>query len=160
MYIKSENDGIINLHHYPRVGVFSQYNRQPYYLCAFTQQTLGGEYNEKINIATFDEEVDANYAICSLLKAIDTSESIWDPSAIKLPSVLWKEIIEESTYDGLIREGTPSISGLHKVQVIYSDGYDLEVRRDDKRTIDVKLAEGLTALDPIKIEWKSVRETQ
>ena len=159
MFIKTENNGIINLNLYPRIGVFSQHNRKPYFLCAFTKLIPGSEH-ERINIAKFDEEADVNYAICSLLKAIDSGESVWDPSAIKLPSVLWREIIEESTYDGLIRKDIPGISGLHNVQVIYSNGYDLEVRSDDKRTIDVKLAEALTALEPIRIEWKSVRESQ
>lgn len=160
MFIKTENNGIININHYPRIGVYSQYNREPYYLCAFTKQSPGDETHNKINIVQFNEEADVNYALCSLIKSVDAGESIWDPNDIKLPSVLWREIIEESTYDGLIREETPIISGLHKVQITYSDGYDLENRRNDKETIDGKLAESLKALDPIKIEWKSARDAQ
>lgn len=160
MFIKTENNGFINISHYPRIGVYSQYNTEPYYLCAFTKQTAGDEIHNKISIAKFDEEADVNYALCSLFKAIDAGESIWDPNDIKLPSVLWNEIIEESTYDGFIGKEIPIISGLHKVQITYSDGYDLVARHDSKKTIDGKLIEALTALDPIKIEWKSARDAQ
>ena len=154
MYIMTKEYGVINLNHYPRIDVYP--HSESYLLVVYVgQESHGAKSNDRITVAEYKEEMDANYAICSLLKAIDAGESVWDPSTVRLPSDLWCKIKEESTYDGLIKGASLSISGLHKVKVTYPAGYDLKHRSDDKATVDGKLAEALKALDPIKIEWES-----
>ena len=161
MFIKTENNGVINLNHYPRIGVYSQYNRDPYFLCAFTKQTSGGEHHERINIAKFSEEADVNYAICSLLNAIDAGESIWDPQAISSFSHLWKKAKEKiSSVAGVPQASLEklhlSISGPRKITIAYalrgaSGGGPLGL--SEEQPVAETLKTVLEAEEPNGAEW-------
>ena len=75
MYVKSEDNEIINLNHYPRVVLYP--DRGNFQLCAFI------EPDQKIQIAVFRDDEEARDALDDLFSNIREGKLAWDANAYK-----------------------------------------------------------------------------
>ena len=86
MYIKTEDNEIINLNHYPRVVLYPDKGR--FQLCAIikpdiTSDTVDDSYR-KIIIALFENDEEARLALDDLYSSISDSRPTWDANGYKV----------------------------------------------------------------------------
>ena len=169
MYVATEKHGIVNLTCYPRIDVVTANNS--WVLHAFRhadviksnfEGTLSG-----VSLATFDEEIEANYSYCNLFSSLESGKSTWDPKAVGSFSDLWEKVKQEipsvtSVPQASLEKLELSISGLQEITIAYprrgaSGGGPLGL--PDEEPIANKLKELLKAKDSRgevwSIHWKS-----
>ena len=86
MYIKPEDNEIINLNHYPRVVLYPDKGR--FQLCAvikpdMTSDTVADSYR-KIIIALFENDEEARLALDDLYSSISGNKPTWDAKSYKI----------------------------------------------------------------------------
>ena len=120
MFIMTENHEIINLNYYARIKV----NRNE--IKAFVKPTiLGGKGDQSVSIivASFEEPMDADYALHDLFKAIADGKPAWDANAVKSLSSVWNTIKTEQESLPLIDKVELSVSGLNELTITYPSYY-------------------------------------
>ncbi|MDE0481098.1 MAG: hypothetical protein OXI67_00840 [Candidatus Poribacteria bacterium] len=152
MYVKTIQDGVINLAHYPRINVYPDQNS--YFLCAFSKpEFYAVEPYDRLVIARFSKREDADYALYHLFKSLDTEKPTWDVNSIILLSDLWYEIKQECKGNDLIRNADVSVTGVNEVTITYEDGFDIEYRSTERESVENKLKDALKLLAPFHIKW-------
>ena len=152
MYVKTIQNGVINLAHYPRVNVYP--DRNSYFLCAFSKPSFyAAEPDERVAIAKFSKKEDADYALCLLFKSLDAENPTWDVSNVKRLSDLWHQIKQACKGNDLVRDAEISVTGSNEVTITYQHGLDIEYRRTEKEIVDEKLKEALKVLVPFESKW-------
>ena len=118
MYVKTEDNKIINLSHYRSVEVYGT-DDGCYVLRAIL--SIGFENQSKYDdIASFKEKVDADYAFSDLFKSIVDSRSPWNVNTVKSLSKAWCKIKEDnSSMEYLDKLELIGISGLGEVIIAY-----------------------------------------
>jgi hypothetical protein len=81
MYIKTENNGIINPHHYDKIDVYAETDGS-YTLRAFMNPLPESIDTESLIISTYNKKADADDALLHLFKSLTSGERTWDPSAV------------------------------------------------------------------------------
>lgn len=98
MNIKTEKNGIINIDHYPGIGVRGK-DYGTAYLCAFTVLKPKEIFvtGELIIIAEYDQKVDADYAYLKLSDVLSNTSRppMRDPNSIEKISDLWDKVMTE-----------------------------------------------------------------
>ena len=85
MYVKTEDNELINLNHYPRVVLYP--DRGNFQLCAIIKpdtmpDTIADPY-QKIQIAVFRDDEEARDALDDLFSNIREGKLAWDANAYK-----------------------------------------------------------------------------
>lgn len=85
MYVKTEDNEIINLNHYPRVVLYP--DKGNFQLCAVIKpdmkpDTIADSYG-KIQIAVFKNDEEARVALDALFSNIREGKLAWDANAYK-----------------------------------------------------------------------------
>ena len=150
MYIITEQNGIINLDHYPRVNVYP--NQNSYFICAFTVPDQVKVGNEKIAITKYDKPEDADYAFCQLIVSLQADVPIWDATKAERLSDLWNQIKQDCS-GNLVKDAEISIAIPNKITITYSWGLDLESRSDEREMVEDKLKKTLKVLDFDPPHW-------
>ena len=167
-----EDRGIINLTLYPRFNIIE--NNNAYRLCAFTCLETDHEIKQNDNfrkegltLMTFENEVDAEYALWHLFGSFEDSHiTTWDPDDVKKPSEIWKAIIEDYSNDEDIHEVlSASVLSLSNVKDIDIDiGYDQSIvnYRDitEEEMLSISDELKVAPLTTIKVRWNPFDETQ
>ena len=95
MFVKTENQGIINLNHYRSIEVHPM--QDAYALRAITSMHYE-ERRDYDDIATFDEEKVAFAALNELFRVLEKGEHTWNASSFKtnwgVPPVMIGAIVE------------------------------------------------------------------
>lgn len=152
MYVKTTQEGVINIAHYPRLNVYPDMNS--YLLCAFSKPAFyASEPDERIVIARYSRKEDADYALYHLFKSLDAKKPTWDVSNVKLLSVLWHQIKQDCTGSDLVRNADINVTGLNEVTITYEQGFDIEYRSTEKELVENKLKDTLKVLDPFHVKW-------
>lgn len=151
MYIITENNGVINLDHYPRVGVYQ--HQSTHILSAITVPDSIKVGNERIAIATFDNKEDADYAFCQLIRSLQASVPIWDATDAECLSDLWSQIKQDCSGNKLVEKAEISVAIPNKFTITYQYGLDLQSRSNEREMIEGKLKETLKALDFDPPNW-------
>ena len=86
MYIKTEDNELINLNHYPRIVLYP--DKGNFQLCAVIKpdmkpDTLADPYR-KVVIAVFENDEEARAALDDLYSSIATGKPAWDANSYKL----------------------------------------------------------------------------
>lgn len=81
MYIKTENNGIINTHHFDRIDIYAETDGS-YTLRAFTNPLPESIDTESLIISVYDKKADADDALSHLFKSLTLGERTWDPSTV------------------------------------------------------------------------------
>ena len=81
MYIKTENNGIINTHHFDRIDVYAETDGS-YTLRAFMNPLPESIEVESLIVSTYDKKSDADEALSHLFKFLTFGERTWDPSTV------------------------------------------------------------------------------
>lgn len=98
MYLTTEKQGIINPDNYPRIDVYL--DADIYVLCAFTERSPDqNEPKHRITIATYNDRVDADYALIHLYRALDMGENTWNSKDVPLLSDIWNEVKQNLSND-------------------------------------------------------------
>ncbi len=154
MYIKTEEDKIINFDHYRSIEVYP--GQDAYVLRAITSM-----YYEKRSgcddIAIFDQEVDASYALVDFFNALTNGKHTWDVSNVKSLSIAWSRVKVDNESLPILERSEISVIGLGKFVIRHPSkcrtDYDLN---DQKKTVESEL---ITALNQeIEICWKPCDE--
>lgn len=82
MYIKTENYGIINTHHFDRIDVYSE-GKGSYTIRAFTNPIPDSINAESLIIAVFDNKTETDSALLNLFDALSSCQNTWDPGNLK-----------------------------------------------------------------------------
>lgn len=78
MYIKTENNGIINTHHFDRIDVYAEIDGT-YTLRAFMNPFPESIDTESLIISIYDKKAIADEALSHLFKSLTLGERTWDP---------------------------------------------------------------------------------
>lgn len=98
MYITTEEQGIINPDNYPRIDVYP--DADIYVLCAFTERSPNqNEPEHRITIATYNDRVDADYALIHLYRSLDMAKNTWNSKDVPLLSDIWNEVKQKLSND-------------------------------------------------------------
>ena len=121
MYIITENNGIINLDHYPRVGIYQ--HQETHILSAITVPDSIKRGDERITIAKYNQRVDADYTLLSLYSALAMGSNTWDPRSVISISQLWCEVKQEFSSDnniwGLTKNAILNLIDTNKLTITY-----------------------------------------
>ena len=82
MYIKTENNGIINTHHFNKIDVYSEENGT-YTLRAYTNPIPESINVESLIIAVFDNKAEADSALLNLFEALSSCKNTWTPEKLE-----------------------------------------------------------------------------
>ena len=153
MYVKTIQNGVINLAHYPRVDVYP--DRNSYFLCAFSKPAFyAAEPDDRVVIARFSNRENADYALCHLFKSLDTEKPTWDVSNVEVLSDLWHQIKQECIGNDLVRNADISVTRLDEITITYEREFDIKYRSTERELIENKLEDALKAFVPFNIKWK------
>ena len=122
MFILTQNNEIINLHHYPRVCVQPNTGSELIAVTALAEQTFDPR-KDTITIAIFDNSMDADYARNDLFKAIATGRPAWNVNAIKSLSDIWNKVKADNESLPLINKAELSVSNLNELTITYPSYY-------------------------------------
>ena len=153
MYIQTEDNKILNLSHYRSVDVYEM--TDAYVLRAFL--SIGFEDKSKYDdIASFDEKVDADYALSNLFKAILNSRTPWNVNTVKSLSEAWCKVKKDnSSMEYLDKLELIGISGLGEVTIAYPAIYKgVKGFGDTARVVIDKLREVLSD-NKIQFKWEA-----
>ena len=82
MYIKTENNGIINTHHFDRIDIYSE-NNGSYTLRAYTNPMPEAINAESLIIAVFENRAEADSALHNLFEALSSCQNTWTPKKLE-----------------------------------------------------------------------------
>lgn len=103
MYVTTEKQGIINPSNYPRIDVYP--DADIYVLCAFTERSPDrNEPEYRVTIATYNDRVDADYALIHLYRSLDIGENTWDPKNVPLLSDMWNKVKQKLSNEENVSE--------------------------------------------------------
>lgn len=152
MYVKTTQDGVINISHYPRLNVYPDMNS--FLLCAFSKPAFyAAEPDERVVIARYSRKEDADYALYHLFKSLDAKQPTWDVSNVQSLSVLWHQIKQECIGNDLVKNSNISVTGLNEITVMYDHGFDIEYRTTERELVENKLKDALKPFEPFHIKW-------
>lgn len=168
-----EDRGIINLTLYPRFNILERNN--VYQLCAFTNLETDNQIEQNDNfrkegltLMTFENEVDAEYALWHLFASFKDNRTTWDTDEIKKPSEIWKTIKEDHSnvvnISKVLLESVLSVSGVQEIDIGCDQSilYLRGITKQDIYPISKKLENKLKVppITTIKVRWKAFEETQ
>lgn len=141
MFIMTEKHEIINLNYYARIKV----DRNE--IKASVKPTILGDKGDtsvSITVASFDESMDADYALHDLFKAIADGKPIWNVNTVTSLSSVWNTIRAEQGSVALMDRVKLSVSGLNEFTVTYPSYH--KGTNDADKNIEIVKSELLKAL--------------
>lgn len=133
-----ESEGIINLACYSRINVVVYNNK--FQICAFLTNDPVTSLEDRnfdlktITLATYDNELDANYCLWHLYHTLQSGENSWNPEDVKMPSDAWKATKKEfrSTelhIKNVVKTARLCLSGLYEWTIEYDPNIDVRYKK-------------------------------
>ncbi len=167
MFMILESEGIINLACYSRINVVPYNNK--FQICAFLTNDRVALLDDRnfdlktITLATYDNELDANYCLWHLYHTLQSGEKSWNPEYVKMPSDAWKTTKKEfrSTelhIKNVVKTARLCLSGLCEWTIEYDPNITARYRNlstDDYTAVEDKFRNILDSelTKEIQIEW-------
>ena len=163
MFTINEKNEIINLAQHRKIRIRKPHNSNKYLIVAYIDKTQGQQIDgvDLDVLATFNEEIDANYSLCNLYCTIEAGKPTWNPHSISSFSDLWEKAKKKipsvaGVPQASLEELRLSISGLRKITIAYarrgaSGGGPLGL--SEEQPVAETLKTVLEAEEPNGAEW-------